>query len=380
MVSPLVTSVRYCITGGHIDYRMGLEASLDAFNARDWESDTVPEDGPLRMAVIGLGEFARNRALPAIEQTTQCETTVVVSSSPEKAQTVATEFEAEHILDYEEFHTGRMSDAYDAVYIATPPAFHLEYAETAAEHGKHVLCEKPMEVTVERAEEMVRVCEDAGVTLMIAYRIQAEPAVRRLRKLIQVGFIGDPVYLHGQFSAAVFDDDSVEDVWRVDPDVAGGGALMDLGIYPLNTSRFLLGTDPIAVEATTASVHDEFAGVDEHVSLQVSFSESVTGSFSASFTAHRDSRLQVVGTEGHVLIESAFGSLATREVTLERGDLYTELTGPSTNEVVEEFEYFATKVLTGEEPGPNGSHGLTDLEVMTGAYESAETDSRVRLR
>jgi predicted dehydrogenase len=359
---------------------MELEAYLDGFNRRDWEPETGPKDGPLRVAVIGLGEFARNRALPAIEQTAHCETTVVVSSSPEKSQMVATEFEAEHILDYEEFHAGRMSDAYDIVYIATPPAFHLEYAETAAEHGKHVLCEKPMEVTVERAEQMVRVCKDAGVRLMIAYRIQAEPAVRRLRELIQDGFIGEPVYLHGQFSSAVFDDDSEEDVWRVDPDVAGGGALMDLGIYPLNTSRFLLGADPVAVQATTTSVHDEFAGVDEHVSLQVSFPGSVTGSFSASFTAHRDSRLQVVGTEGYVLLESAFGSLATRDITIERGDMHTELTGPSVNEVVEEFEYFATKVLTGEELKPNGSHGLTDLEVMTGAYKSAETDSWVTLR
>lgn len=127
---------------------MALEAYLDEFTARDWEPDTEPEDDPLRVAVIGLGGFARNRALPAIKQTTQCETTVVVSSSPEKAQTVATEFEADHTLDYEEFHAGKMSDAYDAVYIATPPAYHLEYAETAAEHGKHVLCEKPMEVTV----------------------------------------------------------------------------------------------------------------------------------------------------------------------------------------------------------------------------------------
>ena len=359
---------------------MELEAYLDEFTARDWKPETEPEDGPLRMAVIGLGEFARNRTLPAIEQTIHCETTVVVSSSPEKAQTVATQFQAKHILDYEEFHTGRMSDAYDAVYIATPPAFHLEYVETAAEHGKHVLCEKPMEVTVERAEQMIRVCEDAGVRLMIAYRMQAEPAVRRLRELIRDGFIGDPVYLHGQFSSAVFDDDSAEDVWRVDPDVAGGGALMDLGIYPLNTSRFFLGADPVAVQATTASVHDAFAGVDEHVNLQVSFPGSVIGSFSASFTAHRDSRLQVVGTMGHILIESAFGSLATRDITIERGDMHTELTGPSVNEVVEEFDYFATKVLTGEELEPNGSHGLTDLEVMTGAYESAETDSWVTLR
>lgn len=247
---------------------MGLEAYLDEFTTHDWETDTESEDSSLRLAVVGLGEFACTRAVPAIEETARCETTVVVSSSPEKAQTVATQFEAKHLLDYEEFHAGRMSDAYDAVYIATPPAFHLEYVESAAEHGKHVLCEKPMEVTVERAEQMVRVCEEADVRLMIAYRLQTEPAVRRLRELIHDGFIGEPVYLHGQFSSKILDGDSEDDVWRVDPDVAGGGALMDLGIYPLNTSRFLLGMDPVAVQATTATPHEEFAGVDEHVSLR----------------------------------------------------------------------------------------------------------------
>jgi predicted dehydrogenase len=359
---------------------MELDAYLDEFNARDWEPNTEPEGGPLRMAIIGLGGFARNRALPAIEQTTHCETTVVVSSSPDKAETVATRFEADHTLDYEEFHAGRASDAYDAVYIATPPAFHLEHAETAAGHGKHVLCEKPMEVTVERAERMVRVCEDADVTLMIAYRLQTEPAVRRLRELIHDGFIGEPVYLHGQFSSKILDGDSENDVWRVDPDIAGGGALMDLGIYPLNTSRFLLGMDPVAVQATTATPHEEFAGVDEHVSFQVSFPDDVTGSFSASFNAHRESRLQVVGAKGQVLIESAFGSLVNRDNVVERGDMHTEFTGPYVNEVVEEFEYFATKVLTNADPEPDGSHGLTDLKVMTEAYDSAETGSWVTLR
>jgi predicted dehydrogenase len=155
------------MTGTHIEYCMELEAYLDEFNARDWEPDTESGDSSLRLAIVGLGEFARTRALPAIEETARCETTVVVSSSPEKAESVATRFDADHILDYEEFHAGRAGDAYDAVYIATPPAFHLEYAATAAEHGKHVLCEKPMEATVERAEQMIRVCEDAGVTLMI---------------------------------------------------------------------------------------------------------------------------------------------------------------------------------------------------------------------
>lgn len=359
---------------------MELEAYFEAFDARDWEPDTEPEGGPLRLAVIGLGGFARNRALPAIERTGRCETTALVSSSPGKAEFLATEFDAEYVLDYGEFHAGKASDAYDAVYIATPPAFHLAFAETAAERGKHVLCEKPMEVSVERAERMVCACEDAGVTLMVAYRIQAEPSVRRLRELIEDGFIGAPVHLHGQFSIDLFGrNEDPDNVWRVDPDVAGGGALMDLGIYPLNTARFLLGTDPIAVQASTASPHEAFSRVDEHVSFQVSFPENVVGSFSASFNAHRESRLEVVGTEGRVLIESAFGSLVNRDNVVERGDMCAELTGPQVNEVLEEFEYFATKVLTDERPGPDGTHGLVDLEVMAGAYESAETGERITL-
>lgn len=85
-----------------------------------------------------------------------------------------------------------------------------------------------MEVSVERAERIVNACEDAGVTLMIAYHVQAEPAVRRLRELIEGGFIGTLVQLHGQFSLHLFGDDDETDVWRVDPAVAGGGALSDV--------------------------------------------------------------------------------------------------------------------------------------------------------
>ena len=156
---------------------------------------------------------------------------MAVSGSPEKAETVASRFDADHALDYEEFHAGEAADAYDAVYISTPPAYHLDFAETAAEHGKHVLCEKPMDVTAERAEQMVEIREAAGVRLMVAYRLHAEPAYRRLRELIGDGFIGEPIQVHGAFSLNLLDRvDDPADVWRTDPETAGGGALMDLGI------------------------------------------------------------------------------------------------------------------------------------------------------
>ena len=153
-----------------------VESYFQEFDRRDWQ--TVTEERPIRIAVIGLGWFARDRALPAIENATLCEATVLVSGSPEKALAVADQFEADHVITYDEFHEGRVVDAYDAVYVATPNALHLEYAETAASLGKHVLVEKPLETTVERAERLVDACDRAGVTLMTAYRLQLEPTVR----------------------------------------------------------------------------------------------------------------------------------------------------------------------------------------------------------
>ena len=356
---------------------MDVRPYLDQFARRDWHRTT--ENGPIRLAVLGLGGFARERALPAIVSATLCETTVIVSSSGKKADEMATEFRVDHVLTYEQFHEGAAVDAYDAVYIATPPAFHLEYAKTAAEFGKHVLCEKPMETSVSRAEEMIRVCEEADVTLMIAYRLQTEPAIRRMRELVQDGFVGEPVQLIGGFSSQLLASNSDPEQWRLDPDLAGGGVLIDLGIYPLNTSRFLLDADPVAVHGTTVSTHEEFADVEEHVSFHLSFPDGVTTTCTASFNAHPDSRVQVLGTEGQILIEAPFGGVVPQDITLKRDDMRTEYVGHPVDEVVEEFDYFATCVLTELTPEPNGGDGLTDMQAIEAIYEAAETGSQIAL-
>jgi predicted dehydrogenase len=360
---------------------MDLDSPLDTFTTRDWQHEM--DDGPLRWAVIGLGRFSRNRALPAIQHSDYCEATVIVSGSPEKAAAVGTEFAPTERLSYDDFQDGGAIDAYDAVYIATPNAMHLDYADRAADFGKHVLCEKPMEVSVERAERMVHACTDAGVTLMVAYRLQTDPVFRRIRDLLQEGGIGEPVQVHGHFSVPLLSEERQEtgdaQPWRIDPALAGGGALMDIGIYPLNTTRFLLDADPIAVQATTAAPGDAFEGVDEHVTFQLVFPADVTASCTASFSAQRESRLHIIGTKGRIQITNAFGSAATREILLDRGDMRLELTGPAVNEVVEEFDYFATNVLTGSMPEPDGEDGLMDLRVIEAIYEAAQAGSQLTL-
>jgi xylose dehydrogenase (NAD/NADP) len=213
---------------------------------------------------------------------------------------------------------------------------------------------------------------------MTAYRLQTEPTVRRTRELVHEGVTGDVVQVHGSFSHPLLETAGA-DTWRLDPDLAGGGALVDLGIYPLNTIRFLLDCEPTGVYATTHSSGGPFANVDEHVAFQIEYETSTTASCTASFDAHASSQLELVGTEGKVHIESPFGGVVPQEMVVESGDIRMEYTGPTVDEVCEEFDYFGYCVLTGTDPEPDGEDCLADLRAIEAAYESAETGCRVVL-
>jgi predicted dehydrogenase len=354
---------------------MDLDGYFESFTRRDWQ--TI-EEGRVRIAVVGLGGFASERALPAVDDARFCEATVLVSSSSGKAGDLAAAFGVNRVLDYEEFSNGAGSDDYDAVYVATPPAFHEEYVNAAVEFGKHVLCEKPLAAELDAAERMVEACADAGVVFMTAYRLRTEPAVRRMRELIADGAIGEPVQVHGGFSSRLLDEANA-DSWRLDPKVAGGGALMDLGVYPLNTTRFLLDADPVAVWADTTASGPPFDRVDEHAAIQLSFSNGATASCTASFDAHPDSRLQVLGTDGQVLITAPFSGDVSQEVVVERGETHTRYAGPPVDEVREEFDYFAHCILADTTCETAGEDGLTDLRIIEAAYESTDTGERIEL-
>lgn len=121
---------------------------LDDFERREWETEDV--DGTVRLAVVGLGEFARTQALPGIADADYCEATTLVTDSAEKGRDVASEFDADRVLSYGEYGAGEASDDHDAAYVATPTGRRLDVSETAAELGKDVVTEKPMEKSVER--------------------------------------------------------------------------------------------------------------------------------------------------------------------------------------------------------------------------------------
>lgn len=338
------------------------------FEKRDWDDEVI--DGNVSFAVVGLGGFTREWVLPAIEDSDYAETSCLVSGDQSKARELADESGISVALTYDQYRNGKHSEAYDAVYIATPNATHLGLVEAAAEHGKDVLCEKPMEVSATRSEQMVATCEDAEVSLMIAYRIHFEPAIRWARSLIEGGVIGEPVHVHGSMSQHLFEMISPDpDQWRLNNEMSGGAALIDLGIYPLNTTRFLLGADPISVDGITRSPTEEFTDVDEHVSFTVEFEGGVLGSYSASQAAIKSGHLHVTGTGGELRLEPVF--FGEIEATVRDGMRETTTEFEEGNAIREEFDYFASRVLTGRTIEPDGRHGLVDMLAIDDIYESA---------
>lgn len=357
---------------------MGIEAYFDEFTDRDWQREEV--NGELRIAMIGLGWWTREQAIPAVDETEHCTTTVVVSGSTEKAEAVAKDHETiERGITYDEYHEGLASDTYDAVYIVTPNALHLPYVETAAQLGKAVLCEKPMESSLKRAQSVVDVCDEYDVPLMIAYRMQTEPAVRRMRDLIKKGFIGEPQLVHGHMSQVLLDVIPDRNQWRLDPDLSGyGTSVMDLGVYPINTSRFVLDADPVAVQATANSRHEAFETVPDEIGVfTVEFDTGVQAACSASQNAHHSSMLRVTGTEGELELDPAFYNRQQRSLTVSRQGTTTSHSVERVNQMTEEFEYFAECVLSDQAIDPNGKHGLVDMATMKAVYESMETGRRI---
>ncbi|MFC7224131.1 D-xylose 1-dehydrogenase Gfo6 [Halalkalicoccus sp. GCM10025322] len=358
---------------------MDLGTGVEGFLERDWQTT---DEGTVRFALIGLGWWTVDVAIPAIEDTDLCETTVLVSSSTEKAEDLANKHDADHGISYDAFHDGAASDAYDAVYIATPNAYHLEYVETAADLGKAVLCEKPLEATAERAERLVESVEAGDVPLMTAYRMQTEPAVRRAKELVEAGFIGEPVQAYGNNTQPLLEMIPDPDQWRLDPELSGyGTSVMDLGIYPINTARFILGRDPVSVTARMSSPSEEFADVpDEYASFTLVLEGDLPLLCTTSQNAQTDTQLKLIGTEGQIELAPAFHGEAT--LHLSKGDVRAEIDTAefaATEEMREEFDYFADRVLSEAAILPDGRHALTDMYTIRAIHEAAENDETVEI-
>ncbi|WP_027480448.1 Gfo/Idh/MocA family protein [Deinococcus pimensis] len=338
----------------------------------------LPPDQRVGYAVIGVGELTTEELLPAFEASKSSRLAALVSGDVEDARRLARAYglRDEDALSYDDLE--KLGDREDvhAVYIVTPNSLHREYTERAARMNKHVLCEKPMATTVEDAEAMIRACDGAGVKLMIAYRCQYTPQHWALRKLVQDGELGAPRLLDSTNTQMETDPGA----WRLKMDLAGGGPLPDIGLYCLNTIRFVLGTEPLEVLATQVRPEDDerFTEVERDFAWIMRFPDGVTATCSTSYDASTARYLNVLAEKGRAVMDPAYDYQGLR-LEVETPGERSERKIPEQDQFALEIDHFSECVLRGERPFTPGEEGLQDQRIMAALYESARTGRPVKL-
>jgi glucose-fructose oxidoreductase len=331
----------------------------------------------VRYAVVGLGWFAQTAVLPAFAHARDnSELAALVSDEPEKLAKLGRKYRVGALHSYEDYPRCLAGGEIDAVYIVVPNHLHRDFSVRAADAGIHVLCEKPMAVTEEECEDMIRAAAANRVRLMIAYRLHFEEANLRAAELVNSGRIGEPRIFSSVFSMQVEDENNI----RLNPIRQGGGTLYDIGIYCINASRAIFREEPVEVEAFTANNGERrFENVDEMTSAVLRFPGERLASFTSSFGAADHGSYRVVGTKGHVSVTDAYEFASPKKIDLKIGESKTRMSFPKRDQVAAELVRFSECVIEGGEPEPSGREGLADVRIIRALYRSADERRAVRL-
>jgi predicted dehydrogenase len=341
-----------------------LSSALPNLNAQT-------DDKRIGYCIVGLGRISMDHFMPGVKMSSQSKITAIVSGHPDKARKMAAQYGVPEnsIYTYETYDQIRDNKAIDAVYIALPNNMHAEYTIRAAKAGKHVLCEKPMCTSVADAHAMIDACKQAKVKLLIAYRCQYEPTNLRAISLIREGRLGTVQAIE---SANGFNIRAGE--WRLNKKMAGGGPLLDVGIYSLNACRYLTAEEPVEVKAYSTTVdHDgRFDQVEENTSWTMKFPSGIVASCNTTYGADMNGFYRVHGSKGVLDVETAF-PYQGQHLTAAFNDK-TSLDEPNPAKDPSHFvrmaDYFSNCIIKNEEPKTNGEEGLRDMEWISKIYES----------
>jgi len=323
-------------------------------------------------AVVGLGHISEFAVLPAFRHCKKSRLIAVVSGDKKKAKKLAARFRALDYYSYDDFAPCLSHPQVDAVFIATANGTHARFTELAAAAGKHVLCEKPMANTVEECRNMIDACRARDVRLMIAYRKYFEPASLALKKLIYGGKLGKVRLIHSAFTINLAPEKKVP-AWRFDRKLAGGGCLPDVGVYCVNSSRWLLGSDPIEAAAYIWNTGGErYKEVEEHIAFRLTFPKGIVMQGTASYGAAQASFLHVHGERGWAALDPAFAYDEERRLFGKINSKWFEQHWEVMDEFALELDAFADCIRYRRDPEPNGEEGLRDVAVIESIYRSAQ--------
>ena len=326
--------------------------------------------------LIGASTIAREWMIDAIRAQSDNEVVAVMSADSGRGKAFA---QANHIpashLSVDEL----LADPnVDAVYISTTNELHKAQTLAAAAAGKHVLCEKPLALTLDDAREMVAACDKAGVAMGTNHHLRNAASHRKMRELVQSGAIGQPLY--ARVFHAVYLPPHLQG-WRLNRPSAGAGVILDITVHDADTLRFILGSEPVEAVALSQQAGMAEAGLEDGVMAAVRFDNNVLAQLHDAFTVKfAGTGLEIHGSEGSILGRDVMTQRPVGRVTLRNAQGETDVPLDHENLYARALRAFVGAIRGEGAPSATGEDGVRSLATALAVLEASQTGRRTAVR
>jgi predicted dehydrogenase len=328
------------------------------------------ETKPLRLGVMGAADVAVSRVIPNLGKTERVIVHAIASRDEQKAKKWAKDLGiAQYFGSYEEMLS---KGDVEAVYIPLVNSLHAEWTIKSLHMGKHVICEKPLALGRRDVRNMIGTAQEKGLVLMEAFMYRYHPRNVEVFDMVRRGEIGTLKAIESAFSYVLDDDSS----YLMNGDL-GGGALYDVGCYPVNVSRMLTGTEPVEVYGTA-----NFTGTEVDMSFEgvMRFPGGVISSFHAAMDEEPRFWYRVIGDRGLIEVPWAFVSFGRKtHIVVQRNEKRDKKNFAGMDEYRIEFEHFADMIRGAAEPLYPIEDSLKNIAVIEALLKSTRRGNPVRM-
>jgi glucose-fructose oxidoreductase len=339
----------------------GLVTALAAPAILSCANSNETKKEKLGLALMGLGYYSTDILAPSIQMCKNTYLAGIITGTPSKAEQWKAKYnlKPENIYNYENFDEIAKNKDIDIVYVVLPNALHKEFTIRAAKAGKHVICEKPMAVDAAECREMIKACNDNKVELSIGYRMHFEPHTQEIMRLAKDKDFGDirQISTGAAFNMRSFDS------WKSKKELAGG-AMMDMGVYPLQAARYAVGAEPVSVSAQTFKIRPQNFEADEVTSFQLQFPGGTVASCETGFHANFN-YLKVFCENGWYELDP-FSSYNGIKGKKSKGDFQF----PEVNQQARQMDEVAWCIMNKKPMRVSGEEGLKDMIIVEKIRES----------
>ena len=349
---------------------LGLGAATLASSTFPFRS-LLEDDKKLGVALVGLGSYSKGKLAPAFAHTKYCRLAGIVTGTPAKEKEWMDKFDIpkSNVYNYENFDRIADNPDIDIVYVVLPNAMHGDYVIRAAQAGKHVICEKPFDISVKKAAAAVEACKKAGVLLQIGYRCQYDPFHQELMRIGREKVLGDIKLIRAAHSFYGVHSSN----WRfTNQELAGGGALMDVGVYAIQGARYATGMEPIAVSANSfRTFKNKMDGMEETILFTLKFPGDISADLFGSYVARTD-YIDIAAEKGNYGLLPAFGYDPIKGYI--KGE---KMNFEYHNQQAVQMDAFARNILDKTPVVANGEDGLQDMRIIEAIYKSARKNGKM---